>query len=124
MTRSIVDTVGTLGVAYTLDAAEEATPWFDAGTSAGIALITLEFSGTWNGTVTFEGSVVSDGAYLADDPVTATNINGGTTATTSTGGASAVEHWRVDLAGGLAVAVEATTLSAGSVDVTVHMARG
>ena len=116
-----VDTVPTIGRTYTLDAVNEWTPWFEVGDLSGTAILTLEFNGTWNGTVTFQTATQSDGAWTTADPVTATNLNGAAGGTTSTGGASAVEHWRVNLAGGAAVRVEATTLAAGAVDVTVHL---
>jgi len=119
-----VDIIATHGRTYTLDSVNEMTPWFEAGLGSGLAIITLEYSGTWNGTASFQGSTFSDGARTAADPITATNLNGAGTATSSTGGASAVEHWRIDLAGGLACRVEATALAAGSVDVTIQVTPG
>lgn len=124
MAAAPVDTVATIGRTYTLDATDKCTPWFDPGDLSSIALLTLEFNGAWNGTLSFQTAAMSDGVLTTADPVTATNLNGGSTATSSTGGASADEHWRVDLAGGSFVRAYATLVTAGSVDVTIHVTRG
>lgn len=124
MTRSIADIVPTVGHGYSLGAANAASPWFDAGDEAGIAILTLQFDGSWSGTLSFETAVRVNGAIISNDPVTATNMNGVGTATSTTGGTSTIEHWRVDLAGGAAVAAEITSYSAGTVTVTTHVTRG
>ena len=120
---AVVDTVLTIGTAYTLDAQDESTPPLSCGDVAHIALIALRFDGSWSGTLTFQGGAIINGTYVWD-PILATNLNSGATATTSTGGASADELWRIDLVGRLACRVYATTVSAGSVTATFNITRG
>ena len=110
------------GRSILLDSVNDWTHWAEPAGGAGLVDITLEFSADWNGTVTFERGVKVDGSYVSD-PVTATNLNGAGTATTSTGGADADENWRVDSSGG-ATRVEITTFVAGSVEVTFHVSEG
>lgn len=112
----------TLGVPITLDAADEFTPPCGAGEASATVEITLQFSGTWSGTVTFQRGMKVSGSWVWD-PAMAVPRTTGTAASTSTGGASAVEHWTME-AGGGAVRVYATAVSAGTVAVTFGLADG
>lgn len=112
------------GEPITLDALDEFTPWADVTPhEAGLVTILLQFSGTWNGTVRFDGGVKVSGTVVAD-PIQATNLNTGTAATTSTGGASVTEIWRVDASALDGVRVYVSAFVAGSVNVTYNWARG
>ena len=91
--------------AITLGAADQFTSWVDPGTAkAGIVVFAIQFDGSWNATLRFDGAVKQITAagvvsYIAD-PVAAVNLlNGTTVASTTTGGASTTELWRVDASG-------------------------
>lgn len=118
-----VDTVPTFGRAYTLSATGQSTPWFDPGLDAGIATISIVCDGSWSGTLSFEAATKNTTGLSTADPITATNINGGSGAVSTVAGASAIEHWRVDLAGGIFVRVTAT-VTTGTCTVTINVSRG
>jgi hypothetical protein len=123
MTVNTLDLFITDGVPLTITAADDATPPCNSGDLAALAVITLEFDGSWSGTLTFEGGTLVSGAWVWN-AIQATNLNDGTAATTTAGSASTTEQWRVDLAGDLAVRVYGTTVTAGTVDITFHVTRG
>jgi len=110
------------GIPVTLDATDEFTHVAEASGGPGLADICLQFDASWSGTVRFDRAIKVSGAWVYD-PITATNLNGAGTATTSTGGAPAVENWRVDVSGG-GVRVYAQSVAAGSVNVTITVSEG
>jgi len=111
-----------IGQSVALDAADEFTHVAEVAGGAGLVDVCLEFDGSWSGTVRFDRAIKVDGAWVYD-PITATNLNGGTEATTSTGGTSAVENWRVDASGG-GIRIYAVSVAAGGVEVTFHISEG
>ena len=115
----------------TLGAVDQFTHWVDVGTAkAGIVVFALQFSGTWNATVTFQGAVKqaavgTDTVTYISDPIAATNlVNGTTVASTTTGTASETELWRVDAAGLDGVRCYITVYVAGSVTVIPSWVQG
>ena len=119
---AVVGTHVTLGESITLNAADQFTPPVDIGAGAGLVQIAIEFDGSWNGTLTFQGGVKIDGTYVWDS-LLATDLVDASTGTTTTGGTTTTEIHRVD-ASGLAVRVYATTVTAGVAEVTFTIAEG
>lgn len=111
-----------LGTSIVLDATDEFTHVAEVAGGAGLVDITLEFDGSWSGTIRFDRASKIDGAWVYD-PITCTNLNGGSTATTTTGGTSAVENWRVDASGG-GVRVYAQAVAGGQCEVTLRVSEG
>jgi hypothetical protein len=107
----------------TLDAADEATDWINAGArhnSAGIVAFQLSATG-WTGTITFQArldptddtNVVPIAAVEVADPATAS--------TTASAGA---KIWRVDTAGGVWVRAKCTAYTAGSMQIKIAASDG
>ena len=105
------------GIPQTLDATDEHTPLADTGAGAGLINYTLVFNGSWNGTLQFEGGTKISGT-LNWDPIQATNLNSGAVATTTAGGTTTKEIWRIDSSGLDGVRVYATSVVGGTVTVT------
>lgn len=118
-----VDTVPTFGIAYTLSLTGQSTPWFDPGLDSGIATLTIVFDGSWNGTIAFETTTRAGASLATADPITCSNVNGGSGATSTIGATTTVENWRVDLAGRSFIRAIAT-ITGGTCTVTVNLSRG
>lgn len=116
--------------AITLGAADQYTPWMDVGESlSGIVVFCIQFNGSWNGTIRFDGAVKQKTAAgvvtFIDDPIAATNLlNGTTVASTTTGGTTTTELWRVDAAGLDGVRAYVSIYAAGSCTVIPSWVRG
>lgn len=111
-----------IGSPITLDAADEFTPVCEIGPQAGLVDITLQFNGSWSGTLRFDRAIKVSGSWVYD-PVLATNLVSAATGTSTTGGTSATENWRVDASGG-GVRAYVSALAGGAVDVTFSTAEG
>jgi hypothetical protein len=111
------------GIPQTIDAADEISPFVDPGSSAGLVVFTIVFNGTWNGTLTFQGGVKVNGT-MGWDPILATNLVSGATATTTVGATTTTERWRIDATGLDGVRVYGTTVTGGSCTVTPTWAMG
>ena len=116
--------------AITLGAADQFTHYVDPGVArAGIVVFAIEFNGSWNGTIRFDGAVRQIAAsgtvtYVAD-PIAATNLlNGTTVASTTVGSATTTELWRVDAAALDGVRCYCSVYAAGSCTVTPTWAQG
>jgi hypothetical protein len=101
--------------AVSLTSASPTTPWYDAGqTTSG--RLSLQLTGTWTGTVTFETCVAGQEANAVTVTAIPTNSATGVTTTTANG------VWDIDLAGRKARA-NFSTATSGTVVVTPSVVR-
>ena len=114
----------------TLGAADQYTSWVDPGTSrAGIVVFCVQFDGSWNATLRFDGAVKQEAAagtisYISD-PIAAVNLlNGTTVASTTTGSTDTTELWRVDASGLDGVRAYVSAYTAGSCTVIASWVQG
>ena len=119
---AVVGTHITIGKPITLGAADEFTPVAEVAGGPGLVDVCIQFDGSWSGTLRFDRAFKVDGTWVYD-PILATNLISAATATSTTGGASATETWRVDASGG-GIRVYASVYAAGEADVTFAVSEG
>ena len=112
----------TQGMPTTLDVTDEYVT-IGAGLTASLVTINLQFDGSWSGTLTFRGGMLSNGT-MSWDPILATNLTTGVAASTTAGGAGVTENHRIDASGFDAISVYATSVVAGQADVTFRIVIG